>query len=157
MKTRKNKRCKMKEWLMGLLVSTLAVFAPIKALLLVTGLLIFSDLISGILSARKKGQKISSAGLRRTVTKVMVYNAAIMLGFVTETYMLDGFLPLSKIAAGLISVVEMKSILENLDTINGNPIFKTLIDKLGSINDGVKVVAVKEEVKSEEKASNEGD
>jgi phage-related holin len=151
----------MKDYITGLLLSTLAIFAPIKALLLVTGILIFSDLISGILSARKKGQKISSAGMRRTVTKVAVYNAAIMLGFLTETYMLDGFLPLSKIAAGLISVVEFKSILENLDTINvlnigfplivsrlsilenldtinGNPIFKTLIEKLGSINDNKK-------------------
>jgi hypothetical protein len=134
---RKN-RYTMKDYITGLLLSTLAIFAPIKALLLVTGILIFSDLISGILSARKKGQKISSAGMRRTVTKVAVYNAAIMLGFLTETYMLDGFLPLSKIAAGLISVVEFKSILENLDTINGNPIFKTLIEKLGSINDNKK-------------------
>ena len=128
----------MKDYVTGLLLSTLAVFAPIKALLLVTGILIFSDLISGILAARKKGQKISSAGMRRTITKVAVYNAAIMLGFLTETYMLDGFLPLSKIVSGLISVVEFKSILENLDVVNGNPIFKSLIEKLGSINDDKK-------------------
>jgi hypothetical protein len=134
---RKN-RYTMKDYVTGLLLSTLAVFAPIKALILVTGILIFSDLISGILAARKKGQKISSAGMRRTVTKVAVYNAAIMLGFLTETYMLDGFLPLSKIAAGLISVVEFKSILENLDTINGSSIFKSLIEKLGSVNDDKK-------------------
>ena len=128
----------MKDYVTGLLLSTLAVFAPIKALLLVTGILIFSDLISGILAARKKGQKISSAGMRRTITKVAVYNAAIMLGFLTETYMLDGFLPLSKIGSGLISVVEFNSILENLDVVNGNPIFKSLIEKLGSINDDKK-------------------
>ena len=76
--------------------------------------------------------------MRRTITKVAVYNAAIMLGFLTETYMLDGFLPLSKIVSGLISVVEFKSILENLDVVNGNPIFKSLIEKLGSINDDKK-------------------
>ena len=134
---RKN-RYRMKDYVTGLLLSTLAVFAPIKALLLVTGILIFSDLISGILAAIKKGQKISSAGMRRTITKVAVYNAAIMLGFLTETYMLDGFLPLSKIVSGLISVVEFKSILENLDVVNGNPIFKSLIEKLGSINDDKK-------------------
>ena len=125
----------MKDYLVGLLLSTVAVFAPIKALLLVTGILIFSDLVSGIIAARKKGTKITSAGMRRTVTKILVYNSAIMLGFLTETYILEGFLPLSKIAAGLISVVELKSVLENLDKINGNPIFKSLISKLGSIND----------------------
>ncbi len=146
----------MKDWLFGLLISTVAVFAPVKALLLVTGILIFSDLISGMLSARKTGQAITSAGMRRTVTKIAVYNAAIMLSFLTEKYMLDGFLPLSKIAAGLISVVELKSILENLDKINGNPIFSTLIIKLGSINDVSKIELPKEEAKPEEKASDEG-
>ncbi len=125
----------MKDYLIGLLLSTLAVFAPIKSVLLVTGVLIFSDLITGILAARKKKKKITSAGLRRTVTKVAIYNAAIMLGFLTEVYMLDGFLPISKIAAGLVSVVEIKSVLENLDVLNSSPIFKSLIDKLGSIND----------------------
>ena len=125
----------MKDWLTGVLVSTLDVFAPIKAVILVTGLLIFADLVTGILAARKKGQKITSAGIRSTVTKVFVYNAAIMLGFLAETYMLDGFIPISKIASGLIAVVEMASLLENLNTINGSPIFKSLIEKLGSIND----------------------
>jgi len=125
----------MKEYAIGLLLSTVAIFAPIKALLLVTGLLIFSDLVTGILAARKKKKKITSAGLRRTVTKIAIYNTAIILGFLTEKYILDGFLPLSKIAAGLISVVELKSVLENLDAVNGSSIFKTLIEKLGSIND----------------------
>lgn len=146
----------MKDYLAGLLLSTVAIFAPVKALLLVTGLLIFSDLISGIFAARKAGTKITSAGLRRTVTKVFVYNAAIMLGFLTETYMIDGFLPLSKIAAGLISVVELKSVLENLDKINGNPVFTSLIEKLGSVNDTIPKPEVKEEAKPEEKASDEG-
>lgn len=125
----------MKDYVVGLLLSTLAVFAPIKAIILVTGILIFSDLFTGVWAAKKKGQKIRSAGLRRSVTKIFVYHAAIMLGFLVEQYMLEGFLPVSKIAAGLISVVEMKSILENLDVINGSPIFKDLIKKLGSDND----------------------
>ena len=125
----------MKDYVTGLILSVLAVFAPIKSVLLVTGLLIFSDLFSGILAARKRGETISSAGLRRSITKVCVYNAAILLGFLVETIMLDGFIPVSKIAAGLISVVEIKSILENLDTINGHPVFTTLINKLGSVND----------------------
>jgi len=125
----------MKDWVIGAVVSMAAVFAPIKAVILVTGLLIFFDLVTGIWAAKKKGQKITSAGLRRTITKIFVYNAAIMLGFLAETYMLDGFIPISKISSGLIAVVEMASLLENLNTINGSPIFKDLINKLGSIND----------------------
>jgi hypothetical protein len=136
-----------------LLISTVAVFAPVKALIIVAGVLIFADLITGILAARKKGQEIKSAGLRRTVTKVFVYEAAIMLGFLVEHYMIADFFPVSKIAAGLISVVEFKSILENLDVINGNPVFRSLIEKLGSVNDAKKVIEQKiEEKKTPPKA-----
>jgi phage-related holin len=125
----------MKDYLIGLVVTTAAIFAPIKAIFLVTGILIFSDLILGIIAAKKRGEKISSAGLRRTATKIFVYNAAIVLGFLVEKYTLEGFLPISKITAGLISVVELTSILENLNTINGSPVFAKLIEKLGSVND----------------------
>ena len=130
----------MKDYFISIFISIIAIFAPIKALLLVTGILIFSDLIAGIIAAKKKGEwttfsDLKSAALRRTITKICVYNAAIMLGFLTETYMIDGFLPMSKIAAGAVSLVEMKSILEKLDTINGSSIFKTLIERLGSVND----------------------
>lgn len=125
----------MKDWLFATMVSMAAIFAPAKALLIVTGILIFADLATGILAARKRGERIKSAALRRTITKCFVYESAILLGFLVETYMLDGFIPVSKISAGLISVVELKSILENLDVINGNPVFTSLIKKLGSIND----------------------
>jgi len=130
-----NRRWDVKDFITGLLVSTVAVFAPIKAVILVTGILIFADLFTGIMAARKKGEKITSAGLRRTVTKLFVYNAAIMLGFLAEVYMLGGFLPVSKIASGLIATVELASLYENLNTIHGSNLFKSLIDKLGSVND----------------------
>ena len=125
----------MKDFLTGLLVSTVAVFAPAKAIILVTLVLIMSDLVTGILAARKRGEQIKSAGLRRTATKLFVYEAAILLGFLVETFMIDGFIPVSKMAAGVISLIEMKSILENLDAINGSPIFQSLIKQLGSVND----------------------
>jgi hypothetical protein len=121
-----------------LAVSLLSVFAPIKAMLLVTGFLIFTDLISGILAARKRGEKISSAGLRRTITKCLVYNLAILSGFLVEQYMLESVFPISKLIAGIISLVELKSILENLNTINGSDIFKTVLSQLGSVNDKTK-------------------
>ncbi len=131
----KSRSFSVKDYLIGLGLSILAVFAPIKAIFLVTGILIFVDLLTGIIAARKRKEKVTSAGLRRTATKIFVYNLAVAVGFLVEKYMLEGFLPVSKIAAGLISVVELTSILENLNTINGHPVFKQLIEKLGSTND----------------------
>jgi phage-related holin len=121
-----------------LLLSILAVFAPIKSILIVTGFLIITDLISGILAAKKRGETISSSGLRRTVTKMLVYNLAVISGFLVEKYMISDILAISKLIAGVISIVELKSILENLNTINGSSIFKGIIEKLGSSNDSPK-------------------
>ncbi len=141
-----------KDYLIGLALSISAIFAPAKELFAVTLVLILVDLISGVLAARKKGHPIKSAGLRRTVTKFTVYFTAIAIGFLVEKFMLEGFIPVSKIAAGLISIVESKSILENLDVINGSPVFTALIKKLGSVNDIEKEAekVVKEEKKDGE-------
>lgn len=148
--TNKNRReWKMKDYLLALAISAMAVFAPIKELLLVTLVLILVDLVTGVLAARKKGKEIKSAGIRRTVSKLTIYMTSICVGFLIEQYMLDGFMPVSKLAAGLISVVEGKSIFENLDVLNGSPIFKALIQKLGSVND------VESEQKPEEKKSSD--
>lgn len=119
-------------------VSILAVFAPIKAILVVTGFLILADLVSGLLAAKKRGESINSSGLRRTVTKCLVYNLAVISGFLVEHYILGDLLPISKLIAGIISLVELKSILENLNVVNGVDIFKSVIEKLGSKNDELK-------------------
>lgn len=139
----KNKRINLKI-LEALLASIIAVFAPITMVIVTTGILVFADLLSGIIAARKRGEKINSGGLRRTVTKTLVYLSAICIGFLVEKFMIGDFISVSKIVSGLIAAVETKSILENLDTINGKPVFRTLIEKLGSIND-----KLKEEIKKE--------
>lgn len=133
---RKNKRTwNMKDWLIATAISIVASLAPAKELFAVALGLIFIDLITGVLAARKRGEKIKSAGFRRTVSKFCIYMTAIAVGYWIESIMLKGFLPVSNIAAGLISLVEGKSIFENLDVLNGQPIFKSLVKKLGSVND----------------------
>jgi hypothetical protein len=131
------KRIKMK-FLEALLASIVAVFAPISMAIVTTGVLVFVDLITGILAARKRGENINSGGLRRTTTKTLVYLSAICVGFLVERYMIYDFVAISKIVTGLIAATEFKSILENLDILNGTSVFKTAIEKLGSINDILK-------------------
>lgn len=144
----------IKDYLIGVAISLSAIFAPVKELIVVTIVLILVDLITGMLAARKKGNKLSSAGIRRTFTKFTVYLTGICIGWLVEHYMLEGFIPVSKIAAGLISVIEGKSVFENLDVINGNPIFTALIKKLGSVNDIDKEAEkVQEETKEDERQS----
>jgi len=116
--------------LLGL--SILGIFAPIKPMLLAAFSLAILDLILGIMAAKKQGQRITSAGLKRTVGKIFLYELAIMVSYVGETYLLNDWLPISRIMCAFIGSVELKSIFENLDIINGSPIFATIISKLVS-------------------------
>lgn len=126
------------KFLQSILVSLLAVFAPIQAIILVTWFLILADLGSGVLAAKKRGEKITSAGFRRTLSKILVYNLAVISGFLVETYMMANLFPISKLIAGVVALVELKSILENLNSINGTDIFKTVLSNLGSQNEKLK-------------------
>lgn len=113
---------------------TVSFFAPIKLLLVASTLLVLADSVTGMLAARKRGEAISSAGMRRTVSKLLVYQGAIIAGFLIEMLM-SGALPVAKLVAGCVAAVEGKSALENLDAINGSSVFKTIVEKIGSKND----------------------
>jgi phage-related holin len=121
-------------WIKAAAISIFAILAPIHSVMAVAGIMIVVDLITGVLAARKRGEIISSAALRRTVSKMLVYQSAIVTGFLCEHYLLSDTLPIVKLIAAAIGLVEMKSITENLNELNGAPIFKSLIESLGSKN-----------------------
>lgn len=124
----------MKPLLTYLLLSVVAVFAPVKAMMIAASALILLDFVTGIWASAKTGNKITSAKLGRTVTKTAVYEVAILACFLVEKYLTEDFFPLSKICAGMIGLVEAKSILENLNAINGSPVFAGLLERLNSPN-----------------------
>lgn len=124
----------MKQYLLSLALSIATIFAPVKQVMVVTFILIAVDLLLGLMAARKIKVPITSAGLRRTVSKLFVYEVAICLGFLVETYFTGPAIPIVKIITGFIGLTELKSCLENADAVNGEPILKALIDKLGSSN-----------------------
>lgn len=123
----------MGKWITGLLLATVAIFVPIEKLLATTAAMIIIDLITGVMAAHKQSIPITSAGLRRTVSKFVVYELAIMLAYLTEHY-ISSAMPFVNMATGMISIVELTSVYENLNILGGNNILKSLIDKLGSSN-----------------------
>jgi len=123
------------EFISKTLVVIAAVLAPIQAVLITVGILIMADLLTGIWAAKKRKEKISSSVMRRTISKMVIYQLAVICGFLLETYLLGGILPVAKIVAGVIGMVEFKSILENSNWIVGSDIFKLVLQKLGSDND----------------------
>ena len=117
------------------LMAVFVVFAPVHAAVETVFILILADLICGVLAARKRGEPITSAGLRRTVTKTIVYEVALLLAFLAESYLIHGLIPVTTLVSSMIGIVELKSVYENLDAISGGTLLKGVIAKLGSEND----------------------
>jgi len=114
-----------------------AIVAPIKAVIFAVGFLVFADLIMGVWAAKKRGETINSAGLRRSVSKLLVYQLSILSAFAVETYLVTDLIPMVKVLAATIAMVELKSIIESANVILGQDIFKTVLKQLGSKNDNI--------------------
>src|SRR5574337_962739 len=99
----------MKEWLIRIMLAGIAALAPIHAILISVGVMILADLVTGIWAAKTRGEKITSAAMRRTISKILVYNISVITGFLLETYLLSSIFPVAKLVAGVIGLVEMKS------------------------------------------------
>jgi hypothetical protein len=125
----------MRDWVTSLTLSVVAIFLPAKELFIATGILIVADLVTGLMAARKTGKPITSAGLRRTVSKFLIYNIAVGCAFLVQKHLMGDLVPVSNIVSSAIGLAELKSILENADKINGGSILKNIIQKLGSAND----------------------
>jgi phage-related holin len=115
-------------------VAIVGFFAPIHTLMLVVVALVILDLITGMMAAHKKQEKISSAGIRRTVSKFLVFEVAILAGFLIQ-YILKDLIPIANLVAGVIALTEGKSLFENLNVIYGQDLFTKVITNLGSVND----------------------
>ena len=93
-------------------------FIPIKGFLIFTVFVVFADMGTGILAAKKEGQKINSRGLYRTIEKIVVYFCAILIfEGARNTFSLP--FNITYMAAFLIATVELYSISENIKRITG--------------------------------------
>lgn len=119
----------------ALLLSALAVFAPIKAMLFASLALVVFDSITGVWAARKRGEPITSAGFRRTISKGVVYMFALCAAHLLEVYLLNKLVPVVSLVAGVLGLVEGKSVFENLNTVSGGALFAKVVSALGSAND----------------------
>jgi uncharacterized membrane protein len=93
-------------------------FVPIKGFLIFTVFVVFADMATGIIAAKKEGQKINSRGLYRTIEKIVVYFCAILIfEGARNTFSLT--FNITYMAAFLIATVELYSISENIKRITG--------------------------------------
>jgi hypothetical protein len=111
----------------SLIITFLAVyFAPAYPIMIGIGFLVTMDFVTGILAAKKRGEIITSKKMRPTIMKGFGYMASILIAFVMQNIFLTD-MEVMKIVSGLIAMIELKSLDENLTSITGKSIFKQFL------------------------------
>lgn len=103
--------------------------APTWPFILLMMSLVLVDLFTGVRAAKKRGEPIQSKKLRRTVEKISLYGAAILLSKGME----DVFnLPVdvTYMAAFAICLTEVKSNFENIYEVTGTDVWSSIIDMI---------------------------
>jgi len=103
-------------------------FAPITWSIVGIGVLVFADVFTGISAAKKRGERIRSKGMSRTVGKMLYYTIAIVLSRVMELAFIS-WLPVAQLTSGYIAIVEFKSNLENIAQVTGVDVWNHLKDR----------------------------
>ena len=105
--------------------------------------MILLDTIFGIWKCKKQGTEITSKGLSSIVSKMVLYEAAVILIFALEKFMIGEFvllftaipLFLTKVVATLLVGIELTSISENIEEATGVNIWQKVKDMLGRAKD----------------------
>ena len=106
-----------------------SVLLPIRDFLVITSALVFLDLVTGVLAAKRRDEKIRSRALMCTTVKLLLYYSAILATHGVEVTFAEK-IPLTYITAFTIAVTELKSLLENVDAGTGSRLAKMIVDKL---------------------------
>lgn len=113
-------------------------FMPIVPAILWLGVFVAVDFITGIWKARKNKEPLQSKKMANSITKVVMYFLAIICSRVMETQFLPvGLLPftITQACIAFISVIEFKSIMENISAILEMPLWAFIKDKINALRD----------------------
>lgn len=111
-------------------LACLAVFAPIKAVLATTLVLVLLDTLTGVYAAYKRKEPITSGGLKRTVGKIVLYEFALCVAYLAQHYLIGDDFPACRLVSTMVGLVELKSVLENLDSISGSNLFQSILSAI---------------------------
>ena len=119
------------------LVSLIAFITPIQCLIVGIGALIAFDTVTGVYKAYKTGVKITSVRFGHIISKLLLYNIAVISGYILQLMIGLDIVPLAKIISVAISLTELKSIAENVNAVTGIDIWIVVKDYLKRNGDDV--------------------
>lgn len=133
-----------------------AFFAPIKALIILVGLFIGLDTVSGVIRAKKTKEIISSRGFSKIISKMVLYQLAVLSFFALDKLIVQDLVSIfftisvsfvmTKIVALMLVVVELQSIRENIKIACGIDIWdrvKNLIQRAQELKKGIEETGIK--------------
>jgi len=124
----------IQKYIVQLLAVVSAFFLPISGILFLIGFAILLDTITGIWKAKKLKIKITSRGLSAIVSKLFLYEVAVILTYLIDKFILNDIilqffsvpLMLTKILSLVLVSIEAISISENYKSVKGIDIWSAL-------------------------------
>ena len=137
--------------LMTLISICFAFFLPISGILLMIGVLICIDTLTGIWKAKKLGEKITSRKLSSIISKLALYEVTVIMFFLIDQFILNDIIltffsvpfMLTKVVALVLASIEVMSINENYKIVKGIDLWqsmKLLFARAKDINDDIKKI-----------------
>ena len=107
--------------LLTLISICFAFFLPISGILIMIGVLISIDTITGIWKAKKIGEKITSRKLSAIISKLALYEVTVIMFFLIDKFILNDIIltffsvpfMLTKVVALVLASIEVMSINES--------------------------------------------
>jgi hypothetical protein len=109
-------------------------FLPISGILFLIGFAILVDTLTGIWKSKKLGVPITSRGLSAIVSKLFLYEVAVILTYLIDKFILNDIilqffsvpLMLTKVLSLVLVSIEAISISENYKAVKGIDIWSAL-------------------------------
>lgn len=120
----------MKTWLIHLWIGIVAFLTPLFPMALLVFTLIGTDFVFGLYRAYKTHEQINSRKMGHTISKMFLYNMAVLSVFMLEKIIVGTDMQFTKIAVGVIAMVELKSIDESFRILYGFSIYESLVERL---------------------------
>ena len=120
--------------LLTLISICFAFFLPISGILIMIGVLISIDTITGIWKAKKLGDKITSRKLSAIISKLALYEITVIMFFLIDKFILNEIIltffsvpfMLTKVTALVLASIEVMSINENYKIVKGIDLWQSM-------------------------------
>ena len=125
---------KLKLYSMQLFAIVSSFFLPISGILILIGVSVIVDTITGVWKSKKLGTPITSKKLSAVISKILLYEVTIMLFYLIDYFIINDIvltffsveLLITKILALVLVSIEVISLNENIKAVKGIDIWDSL-------------------------------